>query len=481
MKGKTSTVLALFLIMIIMIPTFSFGADEKEIIVTDPWGGRVETGARAYIAQGEIWIPSDIVKWYTDAEVAISREQQILLTFPAPKFRLETSHLDQLVNQGVSLSFPYKLINGKPYLNAFYLEGLLGVSLVTHANEGIVELITAYGLNDRQVQINTPRKPKQFTGKLNLVWDHVSGVSRNVAAEQNIRGLDVISPTWFAIVNEDGLVLNKAEGKYVADAHAKQYQVWALLSNSFDKDLTRKILASEKVQENIIKQIVTYASIYNLDGINIDFENMYDSDKDRYTAFVRKLGAALREQNVVLSVDVTVPSKASFWSLCYDRKALGEVADYIMVMAYDEHSRMSPVSGSVASLDWVEKGIVAMLTEVPKEKLLLGIPFYTREWEETITPEGKINVQSRSLSMSQADKKIVDNQAVITWLEDKRQHYTEYYKDGKRYRIWLEDKASINQRISLVHKHGLAGTAAWRKDFEKDEIWKVLQDGLKNP
>ena len=447
---------------------------EYEIFVSDSWGGRNETGGQAIVAPGEILISAEIIKWYTDEELTVNvPEKRAEILISSPRFKLETARLDGLIQHGVTLNFPLRLIEGKPYLNVHKLDQILGLTVIAHPQEQTVEIRLPYGQKVLP-QINKTRIKAPPLYPFNVVWDHVTGEQRDLAVEKQLSGLHVISPTWFAVVNEAGLVLNNANRKYVDDAHSKNYQVWALVSNSFNKDLTKKILADEQAQANIIKQLVTYVSMYNLDGINVDFENIYDDDKDRLTAFLTKLGAALKEQNVVFSIDVTVPSKSSFWSLCYDRQALGRIADYIMVMTYDEHWRLSPISGSTASLPWVEKGVTAMLAEVPKAKLLLGIPFYTREWEETITEEGKVSVKSQALSMEQADKRISDNHASVTWLDDKGQHYVEYEKNGKRYRIWLEDKDSIELKARLVAKYGLAGTASWRKGFEKEEIWNVL-------
>ena len=452
---------------------------EYEVFVSDSWGERNETGGQAIVSPGEILISAEIIKWYTDEKLTVHvAEKRAEVVIQSPRFKLETERLDSLIQQGVTLNFPLRLIEGKPYLNMVKLDQILGLAVIPHPHERTVEIRLPYGQKVLP-QINKTRVKASLAQPFNVVWDHVTGEQRNLAAEKQLPGLHVISPTWFAVVNEAELVLNNADRKYVDDAHSKNYQVWALVSNSFNKDVTKKILADELSQANIIKQLVTYVSMYNLDGLNVDFENMYDDDKDRLTAFLTKLGAALKEQNVVFSIDVTVPSKTSFWSLCYDRQALGRIADYIMVMTYDEHWRLSPVSGSTASLPWVEKGVKAMLAEVPKEKLLLGIPFYTREWEETITEEGKVAVKSQALSMEQADKRVADHQASVTWLDDKGQYYTEYEKNGKRYRIWLENKDSIALKALLVPKYGLAGTASWRKGFEKEEIWQVLHDTVK--
>jgi spore germination protein YaaH len=354
------------------------------------------------------------------------------------------------------------------------LETVLGIKLRATENDCslVVQIEPKLG-NNSSVRLNEPRIRQSFNGKINVVWDHVSGSSGSKFSEKAISGLDVISPTWFSVVSEAGLVDNHADMQYVRDAHEKKYKVWALLNNSFDSTLTHKILESEKAQQNIVRQVVLYASIYNLDGINIDFENIANADKDRLTQFVRILRDALKEQNITVSMDFTVPSSSLNWSACYDRQKLAAIMDYCMVMTYDEHSRLSQVSGSVASIDWVDKGIVATLPFIPKEKLLVGIPFYTREWEET-TVNGNVTVTSKALSMAQANARVLEHHSPVVWLEDKGQFYTEYSENEQRYRIWLEDEKSVGLKAALVQKYDLAGVASWRKDFETPEIWNVL-------
>lgn len=453
---------------------------QYDLIVTDPWGEQTKTGGKAIVSPGEVWVSVEIVKWYTNEVVSVNQtDKRLDVTITTPRFRLETPHLDELVKSGLSLQFPLRLIHDRPYVNLKTAGPILGLTVVTHDHNKTVEMLLTTSEEKYHPQINKPRQTAPLTKPFNLVWDHVFGESRNIAAEPTLPGLHVISPTWFAVVDEQGTVTNKGNRSYVADAHQKNMQVWALVSNSFNRDMTKKILASAEAQTNIIKQLVTYVSLYDLDGINVDFENVYDDDKDRLTAFVANLGKALKEQNVILSVDVTVPSKVPFWSPCYDRKELSKIADYIMVMTYDEHWRLSPVAGSTASLPWVEKGVKAMLAEVPPEKLMLGMPFYTRLWTETTSETGGTNVKSQALSMAQAESIIAENESPVVWLADKGQHYTEYYKNGNRHRIWLEDKASIALKAQLVPKYGLAGTASWRRGFEKEEIWSVIQEAVK--
>ena len=155
-----------------------------------------------------------------------------------------------------------------------------------------------------------------------------------------------------------------------------------------------------ELREKVINQILVYAGLYNLDGINIDFENINIKDRDMLTQFIRELAPIMKEQGLVLSMDITVKSLSENWSLCYDRQELAKAVDYLALMAYDEHWGSSPVSGSVASIGWVEKGIVQLLElGVPPQKILLGIPFYTREWLEKVLEDGRLEVKSKALSM----------------------------------------------------------------------------------
>ena len=219
---------------------------------------------------------------------------------------------------------------------------------------------------------------------------------------------------------------------------------------------------------------------FQLDGINIDFENVYYEDRDLLVQFVRELTPILHEAGIVVSWTLTKSTSLN-WSLCYDRKELGKVVDYMILMAYDEHWATSPVSGSVASIGWVEKGIVSLLEDVPAEKVILGLPFYTREWEERPAENGGIAVKSRALSMAQAKRIISQNGSSLSWDEKAGQHFAYYTKGDKVYKIWLEDDKSIQLKAALVNKYDLAGAASWRKGFEEPIIWEVLYNELKLP
>lgn len=324
-------------------------------------------------------------------------------------------------------------------------------------------------------------QPSKWTpkeGKINAVWHQLFPNSDSKVAKQGItgiEGLDVVSPTWFSIANEKGEVENIADSSYVRWAKTQGYQVWPLVDNKFDANLTHEVLSNTDRRENMIKQLLAFISLYELDGINIDFESVAKEDGIYFLQFIRELAPLMKEQGSILSVAMYVPSP---WTQHYHRKEVGEVVDYIMIMAYDEHWGGSKESGSVASLGFVEKGIIDTLEQVPKEKILLGLPYYTRLWEEQ-EKDGVVQVKSKAYGMQKAYTLLVENQAEIIWDEEIGQYYGEYEKEGVRYRCWLEEERSIEQKINFVHKYDLAGVAGWKKGLEKPEIWPLLKKHLK--
>jgi len=309
--------------------------------------------------------------------------------------------------------------------------------------------------------------------KINLVWQPTFEAANNLAIIDKVPGMNVVAPSWFSIVSTNGFIKDCADANYVVNAHTKGYKVWALITNSFDPDLTSTVLHDPKARSYVVNQLLFFIEKYNLDGINLDFENIYDEDKDALTVFVREIKTALKPTGTIVSMDITVPSETSRWSTCYNRQALGGVVDYMMLMAYDEHWRTSPVSGSVASIGWVETGIINTLKSVPANKLILGIPFYMRKWEEN---DGKVT--AKTLTMDAAEKLIREKQLQPQWMADQGQYYFEYEEDGKLYRIWQEDARSIALKVGLADKYQLPGVAAWRKGFEKPEIWDVIDKSL---
>lgn len=336
--------------------------------------------------------------------------------------------------------------------------------------------IESFKRGEREIVIRDPWKPEN--GKINMVWEQILNVRQNADEHRLVpsEGLDVISPTWFYLGNDEGDVTSIASKSYVDWAHGNGYQVWALFDNRFDASLTHEVLSDTLKREKVIKQILAYAAIYELDGINIDFEALRQETGPYYIQFMRELTPMLKKEGLVVSVDMYVPTN---WTRFYNRPVLGELVDYFIVMAYDEHWRTSPVSGSVASLPWVEEGIIGTLDDVPADKLILGVPYYTREWKEEII-DGELVVKPTSIGMTRSERISRERNLELVWLEDMGQYYFEYEEGGARYRVWHEDLRSMGLRLDLVDKYDLAGIAGWRRGLELPELWPFLEERLKS-
>jgi spore germination protein YaaH len=256
-----------------------------------------------------------------------------------------------------------------------------------------------------------------------------------------------------------------------------------MLSNDF-KDIaqTSFFLNSQEARENAIRSVLVYAVALGIDGVNVDIENVYLKDRDALTQFVRELAPMLREQGLAVSVCVGVPDGSDTWSRCYDTPALADAADYVALMAYDQHVPSGPNAGSAAQFKWVESHVKRLVDfyQVPPGKLILGVPFYSRAWEmKPRAPLGGAFVKSSALYMSTAINNIWKYNAAVAWDDDSGQFVCEYSHSDKNFQLWLEDPASINLKLSLVHKYGLAGASAWSREFSIPEVWDVFERNLK--
>jgi len=316
--------------------------------------------------------------------------------------------------------------------------------------------------------------------KINLIWEAIYNKQPDLASMPAFEGVNVVSPTFFELVNEDGKIQGKATHEYVEWAHKRGYQVWALFSNGFEPDQTTEALSSTEKRFYMIQQLVAFAELYHLDGINIDFENVYTADKENLVQFIKEMMPIMHEQGLVVSIDVTPKSNSEMWSAFIDRAALGKLVDYMMVMTYDEHWAASPKAGSVASLPWVEKSIARIIEEdlVPSDKLVLGMPLYTRVWSEEKQQDGSVKVSSKALGMAKVDEIIAEHKLTPVFDDAAGQNYVEYMEGDIKQRIWLEDATSLTARTALVHQYGLAGVASWQRSFAKPEIWQVIHKGL---
>ncbi|KGP71038.1 glycosyl hydrolase family 18 protein [Pontibacillus yanchengensis] len=362
--------------------------------------------------------------------------------------------------------------------NGFYFvrtkEGVGG-----YVKKSSISLSGTETITTKTNKVNNPFQPN-MEWPVNMTWDGIYQASANPSSQPSLPGVQVLSPTWFELENKQGDIKNIASKSYVEDAHDKDYRVWAMFSNAFDPDLTKEVLANFESRQHIINQLLEYAKVYNLDGFNFDFENVYEEDGDKLTQLMREFVPRAHEAGLVVSIDITFLSTSGQWSKFYERAKLAEVTDYIVVMAYDEHWSGSSDPGSVSSLPWVRRNMNRLLEQVPHDQLILGIPMYTRLWKIETLENGDTEVTSKALTMEQAKEWMKENDVKPTYDEEAEQDYVEYSPPEKdlTYKMWLENETSINKRAQLVHRYELAGVASWTKYFADEQSWETLEESL---
>ena len=311
---------------------------------------------------------------------------------------------------------------------------------------------------------------KDYT--INLAWHQVTNTDANNQVLEKLadaKGLTTISPTWFFIRDDNGNIQSLASQDYVDYCHQNGVEVWGLVENITYKDQfsITNVLNKTSSRQNLVTQLIAQAIRYGLDGINVDIEALPAEAGDGFIEFIRELSIMCRRNHVILSVDNYVPMA---YNQNYNRKEQGIVADYVIIMGYDEHFAGSEEAGSVASIGYVRNGIEKTLEEVPAEKVINAVPFYTRLWETKASGD----LTSSALGMNAADKTLSNNGVTAEWSEEAGQYYAEFEKGESFYQIWLEEERSIEEKAKLIKEYGLAGIASWRLGYERDEIWDVI-------
>ena len=331
---------------------------------------------------------------------------------------------------------------------------------------------------------------KDYT--INMAWHNVTNEDANAGVLQMIaqsKGLTTIVPTWFHVADVKGSLESIASADYVNYAKQSGIEVWAAIRdfdggiNSYEESY--ELLSHTSSRENLINQLIAEALRVGIAGINVDFEKISEECGEHYIEFIRELSVRCRQNGIILSVDNYVPKG---YNMQYDRKEQGIVADYVIIMGYDEHFAGSKEAGPVSSYNFVKEGIEETLKEVPAEKVISGIPFFTRLWKETPKTQEELNnqagtedaeypmkVESEALGMTSASERIAQAGVETTWDEEAQQNYAVWTVENETYKIWLEDAQSIEPKLQLMKDHQLAGTAAWALGQESSDIWNLIQ------
>ena len=369
--------------------------------------------------------------------------------------------------------------------------------MLVATEDGFVGYVKTNALRDVQTE-TTSREfdepvytniSKDYT--VNMAWHNVSNSDANSYILETIagtKGLTTIAPTWFNLADTEGNISSLADADYVNYAHQSNLEVWAVLRdfhggiNSYDE--TYEVLSYTSKRTKIINQVIANAIETGIDGINLDFELVSTECGEHYIQFVRELSVRCRQNGLVLSVDNYVPQP---YNEHYDIEEQGVVADYVVIMGYDEHTEGSYEAGSVASIGYLENGIEDALESVSAEKLIAGVPFFTRLWFETPKTEEELaeqagteaasypnKVTSSAYGMTEAAQVVADAGAQTQWDEETMQNYAEWEADGGTYKIWLEDDQSLEEKLKVIKSNNLAGVAEWSLGMEDSGVWDLI-------
>ena len=457
----------------------TIGFDENEIEIN---GSTVSTYAHAIEKDDSIFIPITELKDVYGIEIEYIADTDIVTVDSVAREQKKAIANGNLAVKS-STNFIAKTVDRVKKGDYVIVISDDGKNAKIRTANGKIGYVKSKKLANTVVTRQEIEEQKPIEGKVNLVWDYYSQVANAPdRSGTTIDGINVVSPAFYHLNTDGELEENIGEEgeSYIDWAHDNGYQVWAMVQNAGSgmMDVTSEIMNHYDNRQALIEKIVEGCMEYNLDGINIDFENMKKEDKDLFSRFIIELEPRLKEIGAVLSVDVTAPDGSDTWSLCFDRTVLGDVADYLIFMAYDQYGASSDQAGTTAGYNWVELNIKKFLEtyEVESEKLVLAIPLYARLW--TIDNNGIVDGRT-AIPMNQIDDAIPSD-VERKWDDELKQNYVEYTEDGETKQMWIEDIDSLKEKVSLIKEYNLGGVASWELGMETEDVWGMLKENLNN-
>lgn len=436
--------------------------------------GTIDLRAPVIEKNGKIMLPIEAFIYDYNVSLRYNKDiRLLLLDYRDKEYDLTKATKETLLREDSSRRSP--IIKKLPEGEKLYVYGEKGKYYKVRMPEGYAGFVLKDDVDKNFEKVNLGARTKNTSkDPINLTWDYTYAEHSDEKVNQikDIKGLDVIIPTWFSIRNGNGDMIDRGNQNYIKKYNELGIKVWAYLDNSFDPNITHEALSKEDTRKKIIDKTLELCRKYNMKGINIDFEHTKVEDRDNITAFVSEFREKAGD-DFIITVDVTPQISSDVTKEPYDRKALAEICDYVVVMAYDQHWGSSDEAGSVAQYKWVEGSINVLFRNVANRKMILGVPLYTRLWKES---NGKVT--SKTISMGEVANIIASKGLKPTWDKESQQNYVEYEENGSTYKIWIEDANSLEKKVSLVNKYNLAGVGSWRLGFETQNIWDVITKEL---
>lgn len=289
-------------------------------------------------------------------------------------------------------------------------------------------------------------------------------------------GINVVSPEWLLLWSPTGIVKDYSNPAVTKYAHQHHIAVWAMFDNQYSASLTHSLLSQPAARNRAIRSVTDAVRRDHLDGVNIDFENLRSSDQAAFTQFVSSLHKALAKEHAVLSVDITPDIVPLQDNAAYFHAGLAAAADFVVVMAYDEHWGGDSVAGPVADVPWVTRAVGDLLdTGVPADQLVLGFPSYTRFWH--VYPDG--SVSSEAVADSAVPSILASHHASGAWNSQLGLYYARYSLPIGYEEVWYPGPRTWADKLSLVSSNGLAGVAVWSLSLSNAHTWQTVVTALR--
>lgn len=434
----------------------------------------------SYTENGKLYLAADFVKLYTNFAYDMY-DKRVLIT--AKSFDYQGADVKKdtqiRVKGGIKSDVLCQLHKGD---TVEILEKMETWSKVK-SKDGIIGYTENKFLEDERtisVEVAQDYVAPQYTGagmdkKVCLGFHSIGGPLGNDTLMSMLaegKGMNVIAPTWYSLNDNEGGFRSFSDAAYVERAHTYGLEVWGVWDN-FNYANEEKtsidlltVLSQTAKRQKLAKSMVEEAKRISLDGINIDFEQLSSEVGIYYVQFLRELSVLCREAKITLSIDNYVPFNFNEF---YRLDIQGQVADYVIIMGYDEHWHGSKDPGSVASIDYVTNGITKTLEKVPAQKVVNALPFYTIVW----CTDGAA-VTDEYLTMNNVADYIQRHNLTPEWDELTCQNYAEWESGGKTYSVWFEEANSISSKLNVMNAKQIGGVAVWRLGYGTEAVWDLL-------
>lgn len=282
-------------------------------------------------------------------------------------------------------------------------------------------------------------------------------------------GISVLAPTWLSY-DTTGAFKNISDPRLIKWARRHGIKVTPLVANHpFKPETARPVFETEEAVARNVALLLKTVQDMGADGLNVDIEGVAPADRERYNAFIEALCKAFHEKGLIVTAAIpakTADAPTGAWAGFADYAFLGRHLDQVQLMCYDEHWSGGE-SGPIASIPWVRKVLAYATSMMPREKVVMGIPFYGYDWPATGS--------AAEMTASRAQELLKNHRISPSWDDTaKTWHFTYQDAKGASRTVFYEDARSQAERLTLAREYGVAGVAIWRLGDETPDFWPPL-------